>query len=104
MAKAKAKERKATAADTREAPAGFDDVHREAFVELANQCKPTTPGPILEEIATNVVLSRSCQQRISKEGSMVADSRGNPIVHPAVAMQAAAHKRATSLLSRWAVR
>lgn len=47
-------------------------------------------GPDLEAYAGQVARLRDAQRRLSVEGSVIADVRGNPMPHPALAIERAA--------------
>ena len=52
--------------------------------------KPGSEGPDLEAYCTQVARMRDAQARIDAEGIVVADARGNPVPHPALAIEKAA--------------
>lgn len=47
-------------------------------------------GPDLEAYCTQVARMRDAQARIDTEGLIVADAKGNPVPHPAIALERAA--------------
>lgn len=47
-------------------------------------------GPALQAYAGQIARLREAQHRIDDEGLVVADARGNPIPHPALAIERAA--------------
>ena len=47
-------------------------------------------GPALEAFCGQVARLRDAQRRLSEEGSVVADPKGNPVPHPALAIERAA--------------
>lgn len=52
--------------------------------------KPGCEGPDLEAYCVQVSRMRDAQTRIDREGLVVADAKGNPIPHPALAIEKAA--------------
>lgn len=52
--------------------------------------KPGCEGPDLEAYCVQVSRMRDAQGRIDREGLVVADAKGNPIPHPALAIEKAA--------------
>lgn len=50
-------------------------------------------GPDLEAYVGQVVTLRDAQKRIAEEGLLVADPKGVPIPHPAVAIEKAAQEQ-----------
>jgi len=52
--------------------------------------KPGCEGPDLESYCVQVSRMRDAQARIDREGLVVADAKGNPIPHPALAIEKAA--------------
>lgn len=53
----------------------------------------------LEAYATALARLRDAQSRIDREGSLIADAKGNPIQHPALAIE----KSAAAEIRLWAV-
>lgn len=47
-------------------------------------------GPDLEAYCTQVARMRDAQARVDAEGLIVADAKGNPVPHPAIALERAA--------------
>jgi len=78
--------------------------HHETFKEIAAQVRPECPVSVVESITAQVATSRDCRRRIDRDGTIVADSRGNPVPHPAIALEAAAQKRSATLLRQWCQR
>jgi len=52
--------------------------------------KPGCEGPDLEAYCVQVSRMRDAQSRIDREGLVVADVKGNPVPHPALAIEKAA--------------
>jgi P27 family predicted phage terminase small subunit len=52
--------------------------------------KPGCEGPDLEAYCVQVSRMRDAQARIDREGIVVADAKGNPIPHPALAIEKSA--------------
>lgn len=50
-------------------------------------------GPELEAYAGQVARLRDAQRRLAKEGLVVADPKGHPIPHPAIAVERAAQEQ-----------
>lgn len=49
-------------------------------------------GPDLEAYCGQVAMVRDARARIAKEGTIIADERGKPEPHPAIALERAAQK------------
>ncbi|WPM94305.1 terminase small subunit [Arthrobacter phage Marchesin] len=49
-------------------------------------------GPDLEAYCSQVALQRDLRERIAAEGTIIADERGRPEPHPAIALERAAQK------------
>jgi len=49
-------------------------------------------GPDLEAYCGQVALQRDLRERIAAEGTIIADERGRPEPHPAIALERAAQK------------
>lgn len=50
-------------------------------------------GPELEAYAGQVAQLREAQRRIAREGMVIADAKGNPIPHPAIAVEKSAQEQ-----------
>lgn len=59
--------------------------------------KGARPGPQLEAYAGQVARLRDAQARLASEGLIIEDPRGNPIPHPAIAIEKAAQDE----IRRW---
>jgi phage terminase small subunit len=44
-------------------------------------------GPALEAYCGQIATLRDAQQRLAEEGAVIADPKGNPIPHPALAIE-----------------
>lgn len=56
-------------------------------------------------IAVQIVTARDLRRTIDSDGHIVADARGAPVAHPAIALEAAAQSRARDMLdSCWSHR
>lgn len=71
-----------------EPPAGLAADVATVWLELVAEGLPA--GPQLEAYAGQVARMRDAQNRIAEEGAVVQDARGNPIPHPALAIERAA--------------
>lgn len=80
-----------------EAPPHLSVSAREAWQELqelngnrsdVRKLKP----PALEAAAVQMGRMRDAQKRIDEEGLIIADPKGNPIPHPALSIERAAHE------------
>ena len=60
------------------------------WVEIVASVGQQAAGPDLEAYAGQVARLRDAQARIAAEGSIVADPKGNPIQHPALAIEKSA--------------
>ena len=77
----------------------------------ANVWRDTTPGllpgadpAVIEAYCTQVARMRDAQSRIDTEGLIVGDAKGQPVPHPALAIEKAAAEQVRKLsdqLSRW---
>lgn len=77
----------------RTAPAGMPDSLAEVWEQIVTAYGPgaeTIMGPALEAYCGQVATLRDAQARIASEGLVVADPKGHPIPHPAVAIERAA--------------
>lgn len=51
---------------------------------------PTIIGPAFDAYCGQIARLRDAQHRIHEEGAIIADPKGNPIPHPALAIERAA--------------
>ncbi len=80
-------------------PDTLAEKYHAAYLETVGGMKSGTAPQVAEMIAVQIQTARDCRARIDRDGFLVADSRGNPIPHPAIDMEAAAQSRATKLLA-----
>lgn len=62
------------------------------------QVNPKTPPAIVELIARQLDRADDAAERITREGSVVRDLKGNVVAHPAIAIELTATKTACELL------
>lgn len=55
--------------------------------QMLEQVDPTIGSAGMESLVIQISRLRDAQARISREGSVVADSKGNPGPHPALAIE-----------------
>jgi len=58
-------------------------------------------GPALEAYATTIARIRDARRRIDKEGLVVADEKGRPIPHPALAIEKMLNAEIRAWLARY---
>jgi P27 family predicted phage terminase small subunit len=76
-----------------ELPAHLEAIRR----ELVGQVAQDIPPAAMEAICVQIHRMRTAQQRISEEGIVVADPKGSPVPHPALAVE----KQASAELRTW---
>lgn len=72
-----------------DAPAHLPPSHQQAWQELADRwpkSKPMPSGAEFEAWLGQVVILRDAQARIDQDGMIIADAKGNPMQHPAIAI------------------
>ena len=69
--------------------------------EAREMLKDKTPPAICEQLANQLKTSRDARAKIERDGIIVADSRGTPVDHPALKVEAAADKRVSNILRQW---
>ena len=77
-----------------EAPAHMSDAARAVWVELT---ETIVPGPGFDAYCNQVVIERDATARVAAEGLIVADSKGQPVPHPALEIQ----RRAQAEIRSW---
>lgn len=55
--------------------------------EMLGQTRPSIGAAGLEALCLQIARMRDAQARIAKEGLIVADRSGNPVAHPALAIE-----------------
>ncbi|WP_213452876.1 P27 family phage terminase small subunit [Rhizomonospora bruguierae] len=75
------------------APAHLSDAAKAVWAEItqAHADPAVIEGPDLEAFCVQVARMRDAQARIDAEGLVVADAKGQPIPHPAIALEKQAH-------------
>ena len=63
---------------------------KRVWVEIVESCGESVEGPDLEAYVGQVLTLREARRRIAKEGLIVADPKGFPVPHPAIAIERAA--------------
>ena len=94
--KSKAKRSRGKHSKSQKQPTQLDKIKQELLKDL----KADTPQTVLEAIAIQVYTAREARKRIDEEGSVVRDSRGSVIAHPAIKIEASAIKLYTSLIEK----
>jgi phage terminase small subunit len=72
--------------------------------ELRERIGPTASQSDLEAFASQIARLRDSRRRIEAEGMIVADPKGYPIPHPAIAIERAAQQEVRQWSARFPVR
>ena len=72
------------------APAHLPDDVAAVWVETNGRTDLQHEGPDFEAYCGQVARLRDAQQRLQREGLVIADPKGNPVPHPAIAIERAA--------------
>lgn len=78
-----------------------DKIMLSLWGELETQVRPSIQSSGLEALCAQVYIVRDAQKRISEEGLVIADARGNPAPHPAIAIQKAASAEIRQWLQKY---
>ena len=70
------------------------------FDDVAEQVAQSTPYTIIELIARQLDRADEAKGRIDREGSVVRDTKGSVIAHPAIQIELAATKLAAALIEK----
>ena len=73
----------------------------EIMEELRPQLDPELTEVGLEVLASQVYLQRQAALRVREEGLMVLDGRGNPVPHPAIAIERDLRKEILGWLEKY---
>ena len=72
--------------------------------ETAPQVRPAIGAAGLEALCIQIARQRDAQRRITEEGLVVADGKGNPAPHPALEIERAAQREIRDWLKQFATR
>jgi len=73
----------------------------EITAKMGNGAVDGIEGPALEAYAVAIARQRDAQQRIDSEGIIIAGDKGNPIPHPALAIEKAASAEIRAWVTRY---
>lgn len=72
--------------------------------ETAPRVRPMI-GPVgLEALCAQIYRMRDAQERITKDGAIVADAKGNPVPHPALAIEKQAQAEVRAWIAKFGAR
>lgn len=71
-------------------PEDVDAVWDQVIAVFGDADTASVEGPALQAYCGQVARLRDAQRRIAAEGLVIADPKGNPIPHPAIAIEKAA--------------
>ena len=85
------------------APERLSDAARDVWdgIVAAHPSPEWIVGADLEAYCVQVARMRDAQARIDREGLLVPDAKGNPMPHPAIAVEKAAHAEVRAWGSRF---
>jgi phage terminase small subunit len=76
----------------------------DTWAEIFEQCRPTTPDAAIEAMARQLYLMRDADARVTAEGAVVVDAKGNASAHPAIKISESASKEVRAWLDKYARR
>ena len=82
------------------APEGMPEAERKIWQQMVDAGSPE--GPDLEAFVGQVARLREAQRRIAVEGLVIADPKGFPIPHPAIAIEKSAQEQIRAWGDRFA--
>lgn len=82
---------------TPDKPDHLPDHLSEIWDELVDQVHPRIGTAGMEALCGQVYRVRDAQRRVTEEGAVVADDKGNPVEHPALDIE----RRAQDQVRRW---
>jgi phage terminase small subunit len=85
-------------------PKNLPEYLRDIWDEIAKEVKPTTPESAIDAMVRQVYLLRDAERRVSSEGAVVVDARGNATEHPAIKIQRDAGKELREWLQKYGAR
>jgi hypothetical protein len=87
--------------DMMKVPKGLPDHIGVIWKEMLPQVRPTIGAAGMEALCTQVYRMRDAQKRITAEGIVVADAKGNPCPHPALAVEKQAQGEVRAWLGKY---
>lgn len=84
-------------------PPKLDAKIAEIWDEVAGGVRASIGRFGMEALCAQIARMRDAQARIDKEGLMVADKNGNPIQHPAIAVEKTAGAEIRSWLGKYGI-
>ena len=78
----------------------YEQQIEEIIEEIYEQVSSKTPDAILEAIAVQIYTAREARDRVLDEGSVVRDSKGEVIPHPAIKIEANAIKMYVDMIEK----
>lgn len=88
-----------------DAPAHLPEPVQRAWLEITEGMTQAgvegAEAPALEAYATAVARMRDAQERVAREGLLIADAKGNPMPHPALAIEKSAAAEVRAWVSRY---
>lgn len=84
-------------------PDSLPDSLKPIWAETINQVYQSIGAAGLEALCAQIWRMREARQRIDDEGLVVADSRGAPVPHPAIAIERAAQVEVRAWLAKFGV-
>ena len=82
-------------------PEHLTDELAEIWAEMSPQVESTIAAAGLESLCGQVARMRDARERIDEDGLVVADSRGNPVPHPAIAIEKTAQAEVRNWLLKF---
>ena len=85
----------------RPAPKSLPEYLVPVWEDLISDVKPNTPNAAVEAMARQAHLMRDAERRVSTEGAVVVDAKGNATEHPAIKIQRDAGKELRDWLAKY---
>lgn len=85
-------------------PANLPDHLRPIWEEMAPTVRRGIGSAGMEAFCGQVYRMRDAQERVAQDGAIVADAKGNPAPHPAIAIEKAAQAEVRAWIMKYGVR
>ena len=83
------------------APKSLPDYLAAVWQDASSQCKEGTPPAAIEAFCRQLHLMRDAEKRITEDGAIVVDGKGNATEHPAIKIQREAGKEIRDWLLKY---
>ena len=85
-------------------PKSLPDYLAAVWEDAVGQCKDDTPPAAVEALCRQIHLMRDAEKRITEDGAVIVDGKGNATEHPGIKIQREAGKEIRDWLQKYGKR